>query len=187
MKTLRIGSAGYDQMKARTMAIAHGEHRPRKDEPTVWFTSVDSFAKVLSARNRDLLELIARERPGSIRRARSPVRPRQIQPVADVQDDGALRPGRAGEARPRPHRAPRPLRPDQTRPAAPRRGPELPPSGGIRRPAARKGFRHLLPQTPFASLTYAAKWRPFSLKALAAVGTLTTFLLQSTAWHAGSP
>lgn len=66
MKTLRIGIAGYDQMKARTLAIARGEHRPRKDEPTVWFASVDSFAKVLSARNRELLELIARERPGSI-------------------------------------------------------------------------------------------------------------------------
>jgi predicted transcriptional regulator len=66
MKTLRIGIAGYEQMKARTMAIARGERRPRKDEPTVWFTSVDSFAKVLSARNRELLELIARERPGSI-------------------------------------------------------------------------------------------------------------------------
>ena len=28
MKTLKIGIAGYDQMKARTMAIARGEHKP---------------------------------------------------------------------------------------------------------------------------------------------------------------
>ena len=29
MKTLKIGIAGYDRMKARTMAIARGEHTPR--------------------------------------------------------------------------------------------------------------------------------------------------------------
>ena len=33
MKTLKIGIAGYDRMKARTLAIARGEHRPGKDEP----------------------------------------------------------------------------------------------------------------------------------------------------------
>ena len=38
MKTLKIGIAGYDRMKARTMAIARGEHKPVKGEPTVWFT-----------------------------------------------------------------------------------------------------------------------------------------------------
>ena len=39
MKTLQIGIASYDRMKARTMAIARGEHKPAKGEPTVWFTS----------------------------------------------------------------------------------------------------------------------------------------------------
>ena len=66
MKTLKIGIAGYDQMKARTMAIARGEHKPTKGEPRVWFTSVESFAKVLSQRNRELLALIAREKPDSL-------------------------------------------------------------------------------------------------------------------------
>ena len=66
MKTLKIGIAGYDRMKARTMAIARGELKPAKGEPTVWFTSVESFAKVLSQRNRELLEMIAREKPGSL-------------------------------------------------------------------------------------------------------------------------
>ena len=66
MKTLKIGIAGYDQMKARTMAIARGEHKPAKGEPKVWFTSVESFAKVLSQRNRELLALIAREKPDSL-------------------------------------------------------------------------------------------------------------------------
>ena len=53
-------------MKARTIAIARGEHKPARDEPTVWFTSVESFARVLSQRNRELLATIAREKPGSL-------------------------------------------------------------------------------------------------------------------------
>ena len=53
-------------MKARTMAIARGEHEPAKGEPTVWFTSIESFAKVLSQRNRELLALIAQENPDSL-------------------------------------------------------------------------------------------------------------------------
>ena len=66
MKTLKIGIAGFDQMMARTMAIARGEHKPVKAEPKVWFTSVESLAKVLSQRNRQLLSLIAREQPASL-------------------------------------------------------------------------------------------------------------------------
>ncbi len=66
MKTLEIGIAGYDQMKTRTLAIARGEHTPTKGEPKVWFTSIESFAKLLSEHNRHLLELIAREQPGSL-------------------------------------------------------------------------------------------------------------------------
>ena len=66
MTTLKVGIASYDRMKARTMAIARGEHEPVKGEPAVWFTSVESFAKVLSQRNRELLALIAREKPESL-------------------------------------------------------------------------------------------------------------------------
>ncbi len=66
MKTLKVGIAGYDQMKSRTMAIARGEYKPAKREPRVWFTSVESFAKVLSQRNRELLALIAQEKPDSL-------------------------------------------------------------------------------------------------------------------------
>ena len=66
MKTLKIGISDYDRMKARTMAIARGEHKPDRGEPTVWFTSIESFAKVLSQRNQGLLEMIAHEKPDSI-------------------------------------------------------------------------------------------------------------------------
>ena len=66
MKTLKIGIADYERMKARTMAIARGEHKPARGEPTVWFTSIESFAKVLSQRNRELLEMIAHNQPHSL-------------------------------------------------------------------------------------------------------------------------
>ena len=66
MRTLKIGIADYDRMKARTMETARGERKPAKGEPMVWFTSVESFAKVLSRRNQELLALIAREKPRSL-------------------------------------------------------------------------------------------------------------------------
>ena len=66
MKTLKIGIASYEQMKARTIAIARGEYRPAPGEPKVWFTSIESVAKVLSAGNRELLKVIADRRPRSI-------------------------------------------------------------------------------------------------------------------------
>lgn len=64
--TLRIGIASYEEMKARTLAIAHGRLKPGRQEPKVWFTSIESVAKVLSERNRALLDLIARRHPQSM-------------------------------------------------------------------------------------------------------------------------
>ncbi len=66
MKILRIGIAPYADMKARTMAIARGELKPGPDEPKLWFTSIESLARVLSDKNRLLLDLIIEQRPNSI-------------------------------------------------------------------------------------------------------------------------
>lgn len=66
MSQLRIGIASYEEMKARTMAIARGEHKPGPDEPKVWFTSMGSLARVLSDQNRALLDLISEQKPESI-------------------------------------------------------------------------------------------------------------------------
>ena len=52
MTTLKVGIASYEEMKARTMAVARGERRIAGDEPKVWFTSTESFAKILSEPNR---------------------------------------------------------------------------------------------------------------------------------------
>jgi predicted transcriptional regulator len=66
MTALRVGIASYEEMKARTMAVARGERRVAPNEPKVWFTSTESFAKVLSAGNRELLRVIAEKAPGSV-------------------------------------------------------------------------------------------------------------------------
>ena len=66
MKTLVIGIASYEQIKARTIAIAHGEYKPKKDEPKVWFRSIELLAQVLSTENKVLLEIIKTQHPQSI-------------------------------------------------------------------------------------------------------------------------
>src|SRR6266568_3753987 len=66
MKTLRIGIASYADMKARTVAIARGELKPGADEPKLWFTSIESLARLLSDKNRLLLDLIIEQQPKSL-------------------------------------------------------------------------------------------------------------------------
>jgi len=66
MTTLKIGIASYEEMKARTLAIARGETKPKATDPKVWFTSPESFAKLLSNKNRALLAAIAEQHPQSI-------------------------------------------------------------------------------------------------------------------------
>ena len=66
MKTLKVGIASYEDMKARTLAIARGELQPKVGDPKVWFTSPESFAKLLSNRNRALLAQIADMHPSSL-------------------------------------------------------------------------------------------------------------------------
>ncbi len=65
MKTLRVGIASYEEMKARTLAIARGQ-KPAPDEPKVWFSSAESFARVLSDHNRAVLQIIAEAGPKSL-------------------------------------------------------------------------------------------------------------------------
>ena len=66
MSTLRVGIASYEEMKAMTLAVARGERRLGKKEARVWFPSTESFAKVLSAGNRELLGVIAEKAPRSL-------------------------------------------------------------------------------------------------------------------------
>jgi predicted transcriptional regulator len=66
MTTLRVGIATYNEMKALTLAIAQGRRKLAPREPRIWFSSTESFAKVLSAGNRDLLRVIAEDSPSSL-------------------------------------------------------------------------------------------------------------------------
>lgn len=66
MTTLKVGIANPEEMKARTMRIAQGEEKPEPGEPTVWFTSTESFARILSAGNRELLRIIHDQEPDSL-------------------------------------------------------------------------------------------------------------------------
>jgi predicted transcriptional regulator len=66
MKMLKIGIASYEDMKARTLAIARGELKPKATDPKVWFPSTESLIRVLSDRNRLLLATIRESRPQSL-------------------------------------------------------------------------------------------------------------------------
>lgn len=66
MKKLKIGIMSFEDMQAYTIAIAKGERKRKPGEPKVWFTSVESVARVLSERNRELLAMIAAAQPESL-------------------------------------------------------------------------------------------------------------------------
>jgi predicted transcriptional regulator len=66
MKKLKVGIAGFEQYRKRTMAIAWGELKRAAGDPKVWFTSIESFARILSDKNRELLALIAETEPNSM-------------------------------------------------------------------------------------------------------------------------
>jgi predicted transcriptional regulator len=66
MKTLKVGIASLEQMKARSLAIASGKKKRIPGEPKVWFPSTETMAKVLSEKNRSLLALIVESHPDSI-------------------------------------------------------------------------------------------------------------------------
>lgn len=66
-ETVTVGIASHEELKSRAMAIARGERRRRSDEPRIWFTSIESFAKVLSEPNRELLRIIDEKRPSSLK------------------------------------------------------------------------------------------------------------------------
>ena len=65
-KVLRVGIAPRDVIMRYTKDIVAGRRKRSADDPDIWFSSVESFAKVLSERNRALLALIAEKHPNSI-------------------------------------------------------------------------------------------------------------------------
>jgi len=66
MKAIVIGIMPQEQIRARILAIARGDYKPKPGEPKVWFTSMKSLAEVLSDENRALLKVINASQPESI-------------------------------------------------------------------------------------------------------------------------
>jgi predicted transcriptional regulator len=66
-KVLKIGILSREDYKKRTIAIARGEYKPKKDEPKIWFESINSMAQVLSSENQKLLKVISEKNPTSLK------------------------------------------------------------------------------------------------------------------------
>lgn len=66
MTTIVIGVMPQEQIRARTLAIAKGDYKPKPGEPKIWFTSMKSMAEVLSDQNRALLKVIRETNPDSM-------------------------------------------------------------------------------------------------------------------------
>ena len=66
-KTIRVGIMPMKQYKQRTIEIAKGLYKPKKDEPKVWFESVKSMAQILSNENQNLLQVILLNHPQSLK------------------------------------------------------------------------------------------------------------------------
>ena len=66
-ENINVGIATHEELKERAMAIARGERRRSPKEPKFWFTSLESFARVLSESNRELLRIIDEQNPKSLK------------------------------------------------------------------------------------------------------------------------
>ena len=47
MKPITIGILPQHKLRERTLAIARGEFKPKPGDPKVWFTSPESFTRIL--------------------------------------------------------------------------------------------------------------------------------------------
>ena len=67
MKSIKVGIMSKKQYKERTINIAKGLYKPKKDEPKVWFESIKSMAQILSNENQSLLKVIIDNNPQSLK------------------------------------------------------------------------------------------------------------------------
>jgi predicted transcriptional regulator len=67
MKKIIIGIMSQEEIRKRTIAIAKGGYKPKRNEPRIWFPSMKSVAEVLSDQNRALLKMISEMEPESLK------------------------------------------------------------------------------------------------------------------------
>ena len=65
-KEVKVGIISKDDYRKRTIAIAKGEYKPKKNEPKIWFESLSSMAQILGSDNQKLLKLIIDHQPRSL-------------------------------------------------------------------------------------------------------------------------
>ncbi len=65
-KVMKVGIISREDYAKRTIAIAKGEYKPRRDEPKIWFESLSSMSQVLSSDNQNLLKVIIEYKPRSL-------------------------------------------------------------------------------------------------------------------------
>ena len=66
-KIVKVGIISREDFKNMTIAMARGEYIRRKDEPKIWFESLKVLGEVLSERNQDLLRVILKHEPESLK------------------------------------------------------------------------------------------------------------------------
>jgi len=66
-KFLKIGILSKKEYRKRTIAIAKGDYRPRRNEPKIWLESMQSMAQILSSKNQELLRIIQKHQPSSLK------------------------------------------------------------------------------------------------------------------------
>ena len=65
-KVMKVGIISREDYVKRTIAIAKGKYKPRKEEPSIWFESLNSMSQVLSSDNQNLLKVIIEHKPRSL-------------------------------------------------------------------------------------------------------------------------
>lgn len=66
MKVITIGIMPQEKVRARAIAIARGQYKPKPSDPKIWFPSMKSLAETLSDKNMELIKIIAEQKPDSI-------------------------------------------------------------------------------------------------------------------------
>ena len=66
-KVVRVGIMSFEDYQKRTIAMVSGEYKRRKDEPKIWFESLKVLGEVLNNGNRELLKMIIRNKPESLK------------------------------------------------------------------------------------------------------------------------
>lgn len=65
-KIFKVGIMAFKDYQKYTMAIACGKYKPKRNEPKVWFESIETMSQILSSKNIELLKLIKAQKPASI-------------------------------------------------------------------------------------------------------------------------